>query len=470
MCEVEGEEVKVGLGQEKFAFIAGSALLDIVSTITNFRHLEDSIGTTSLNFGGVAYNVAVNLRKMDVPTTLCTAMNQSPLSQMIMNELTRQHVRMHFKIDNALPDGIYNGMFYEGVEKASVWVNTVEQVYFDRPFIEKGLKHAACMLITSCMTIETVNRFIKVANGMHIPVFIGGASLMEVSKLKDIQGKVDYLFINENEMNKLIEALEVQSWQEAAKMKDCHFIVTKGAKGVDFYAPDGSWKCYETVEKSVSGNVLGAGDLFMSVAIKEIVFKNRSLDDAIEEGMKIASEILDRNDGNIGTSNPLAANIQMVTDRAHHDKLTGALNRHGIERYLTTPGLDVTNLHLLVIDADHFKKVNDEYGHDVGDEALVSIVQSIQDMVRKGDIVARFGGEEFICLIKDLTTRQSKSLAERIRKNVERVKHTSKELDLTVSIGLCCWQKGEDIDTVIKRADDALYKAKDTGRNVVVKA
>lgn len=465
-----GEGFKVVTGQEKFAFIAGSALLDIVSTITNFRHLEDSIGTTSLNFGGVAYNVAVNLRKLDVPTTLCTAMNQSPLSQMIMNELTRQHVRMHFKIDNALPDGIYNGMFYEGVEKASVWVNTVEKVYFDRPFIEKGLKHAACMLITSCMTIETVNRFIKVANSMNIPVFIGGASLMEVSKLKDIQGQVDYLFINENEMNKLTEALEVQSWQEAAKVKDCHFIVTKGAKGVEFYAPDGSWKSYETVEKSVSGNVLGAGDLFMSVAIKEIIFKNRSLDDAIEEGMKIASEILERHDGNMGTSNPLATNIQMVTDRAHHDKLTGALNRHGIDRYLTTPGLDVSSLHLLVIDADHFKKVNDEYGHDVGDEALVSIVQSIQDMVRKGDIVARFGGEEFICLIKDLTTRQSKSLAERIRKNVERVKHTSKELDLTVSIGLCCWQKGETIDAVIKRADDALYKAKDTGRNVVVKA
>lgn len=455
---------------EKFAFIAGSALLDIVSTITDFRHIEDNVGTTTLNFGGVAYNVAVNLRKLDVPTTLCTAMNESPLSQMIMNELTRQHVRMHFKVDKTLPDAIYNGMFYEGQEKASVWINTVERVNFDESFIKKGLKNAACMLITSCLTVETINRFIKVANGMNIPVFIGGASLMEVSKLKDIQGQVDYFFINENEMDRLTEALNLSSWADVAKDKNASFIVTKGGDGAELYTADGICKTYDTVHKKVEGNVLGAGDLFMSVAIKEMMFEGSSLDVSIEKGMQKASEILTRDDANIGTDNPLAANIQMVTDHAHHDKLTGALNRHGIDRYLTTPNLDVTQLHMLLIDADHFKRINDTHGHDVGDEALVSIVQVVQKIMRQNDIVARFGGEEFICLLKGMTTKQAEKIAERIRKSIESQSHTSQELNLTVSIGLCKWQKDEGVDAVIKRADDALYKAKETGRNVVVKA
>ncbi len=453
---------------DKFAFIAGSALLDIVSTITDFRHIEDSIGTTSLNFGGVAYNVAVNLRKLDVPTTLCTAMNTSPLSQMIQNELTRQHVRMHFKIDKKLPDAIYNGMFYEGKEKASVWVNTVEKVRFDKKFIEKGLQNAACMLITSCLTVATMNRFIACANGQNLPVFIGGASLMEVSKLKDIQGQIDYIFINENEMNKLTEALNCASWCEVAKLKNTNLIVTLGAKGVCLCQKNGEKRDFKTEKEVVKGNVLGAGDLFMSVAIKEMIFKQNSIADAIVEGMRLATQILERDDANLGTYNPLAANIQMVTDRAHHDKLTGALNRHGIERYLTTPGLNVEDLHLMILDVDHFKNINDTYGHDVGDEALVSLIYAIKAMMRQSDIVARFGGEEFVCLLKGMTASQAQKFAERLRKNIAKQKHTSAELNITVSVGLCKWQSGEGLDQVLKRADDALYKAKEDGRNQVV--
>jgi diguanylate cyclase (GGDEF)-like protein len=391
------------------------------------------------------------------------------VSQMITNELIRQHVRMHFKVDKNLPDAIYNGMFYEGIEKASVWVNVVEQVCFDEAFIKKGLKNAACMLITSCLTIETMNRFISVANKMNISVFIGGASLMEVSKLKDINGKVDYYFINENEMNRLMESLDCTSWGEVAQKKQANFIITKGGEGAELQTADGICKFYKTTEKEVSGNVLGAGDLFMSVAIKEMMFHEKTLDESIEQGMKISSQILARTDANMGTYNPLAANIQMVTDRAHHDKLTGALNRHGIERYLTTPNLDVNNLHMLVVDADHFKKINDTYGHDVGDEALVSLVQVIQSMMRKNDIVARFGGEEFICLLKNMSSKQAEAFAQRILKSIAEKSHTSRQLNLTVSIGLCRWGRNERLEDVIKRADEALYKAKDTGRNVVVK-
>tara|TARA_R110000868_G_scaffold190862_1_gene434731 strand:- start:33844 stop:35232 length:1389 start_codon:yes stop_codon:yes gene_type:complete len=454
---------------EKFAFIAGSALLDIVSTITEFRHIEDNIGMTTLNFGGVAYNVAVNLRRLNVPTTLCTAMNNSPISQMIMNELTRQHVRTYFKIDKSLPDGIYNGMFYEGKEVASVWVNTVEKVVFDKAFIRKGMQNAACLLITSCMTIKNMNKFIQVANDLNIPVFVGGASLMEVSKLKDIEGKVDYYFINANEMDKLTRAVErANSWCDTAVMLNATFIVTKGGEGAEICTPDGDEKVYKTKNENVSGNVLGAGDLFMSMAIKEILFEGASLDNAIAKSMNAAVEILQRDDANIGTPSPLAANIQMVADRAHHDKLTGALNRHGVERYLTAPDAVIENMHMLLIDADFFKNINDTYGHNIGDEALVSIVQVVKDLVRQNDLVARFGGEEFICLLNGMTNAQAEKIAERMRVSIDCQNHTSADISMTVSIGVCKWGKGENLEGVLKRADDALYQAKLTGRNKVV--
>lgn len=455
---------------DKFAFIAGSALLDIISTVTEYRHIEDNIGTTTLNFGGVAYNVAVNLRKMDIPTTLCTALNDSPITQMILNELTRQQVRTHIKVDKNLPDAIYNGMFHNGDEIASVWVNTVENVCFSKQFIQQGMKNAVCMLATSCLSIETLNSFINVANSQNIPVFIGGASLMEVQKLKGITGHVDYFFLNKNEMDLLAEEHEgAGGWLELAQDKNSSFIVTKGAEGVDLCTPEGLVKSYKTDKKEVTGNVLGAGDLFMSVTIKEMFFNGKSLKDAIENAMHIAKEILERDDANIGTYSPLAANIQMVTDRAHHDKLTGALNRHGIERYLTAPDIDQTKLHMLVIDADHFKNINDTYGHDIGDEALVSMVQAIQKLMRKNDIVARFGGEEFICFLKNMTDKQAFDIAERIRESIASKKHTSENLSLTASIGLCKWQTEDTLDEVLKRADNALYKGKKIGRNVVVK-
>ncbi|WP_304157375.1 PfkB family carbohydrate kinase, partial [Mesonia mobilis] len=228
-------------------------------------------------------------------------------------------------------------------------------------------------------------------------------------------GRGNVIFINENEMDRLTEALNLSSWADVAKDKNASFIVTKGGDGAELYTADGICKTYDTVHKKVEGNVLGAGDLFMSVAIKEMMFEGSSLDVSIEKGMQKASEILTRDDANIGTDNPLAANIQMVTDHAHHDKLTGALNRHGIDRYLTTPNLDVTQLHMLLIDADHFKRINDTWGHTRGDLILTKIAEVCEQSLRPTDVIGRFGGEEFILLLPDTPPESALVVAERIR-------------------------------------------------------
>jgi diguanylate cyclase (GGDEF)-like protein len=123
-------------------------------------------------------------------------------------------------------------------------------------------------------------------------------------------------------------------------------------------------------------------------------------------------------------------------------------------------------LSLLMIDVDHFKKVNDEYGHLAGDRALREIAKLWKESIRLGDIVARYGGEEFAVILPEISESEAARVAEKIRAGVEKMKID--EIKITVSIGIGYFD-GEDIDfdcnTLIRRADKALYHAKRKGRN-----
>ncbi|HEY0989666.1 MAG TPA: sensor domain-containing diguanylate cyclase, partial [Kofleriaceae bacterium] len=126
---------------------------------------------------------------------------------------------------------------------------------------------------------------------------------------------------------------------------------------------------------------------------------------------------------------------------------------------------------LLLCDVDHFKKVNDTYGHPVGDEVLRRVARVLQEVPRKIDIPARYGGEEFAVLLDNVDVAQAKQVAERIRIEISRVVVESEKgpLSVTESIGVAAFpDDGKDRATLIERADLALYHAKHTGRNRVV--
>ncbi len=127
---------------------------------------------------------------------------------------------------------------------------------------------------------------------------------------------------------------------------------------------------------------------------------------------------------------------------------------------------------LLVIDMDHFKRINDQHGHDSGDEVLQECAERLRKVVRGIDIVARFGGEEFVIVMPDTETFAASRVAERIRQNIEKmpfaIQNGTKSLELTVSIGVATAGEGFDSpDRLFKMADEALYEAKRAGRNQV---
>jgi len=129
-------------------------------------------------------------------------------------------------------------------------------------------------------------------------------------------------------------------------------------------------------------------------------------------------------------------------------------------------------LSLLMLDVDHFKQVNDTFGHQAGDEVLRRIGQILQDSLRSMDLAARYGGEEFAVLLPHTPEKDSQKLAERIRKRIEDTDFglSAKDFRVTASIGVAALAAGslqKENDLVLK-ADQALYTAKHNGRNMVV--
>jgi diguanylate cyclase len=158
------------------------------------------------------------------------------------------------------------------------------------------------------------------------------------------------------------------------------------------------------------------------------------------------------------------------------DALTGLYNRRAldayIERVVEFDGLTGVPVTLMLLDVDNFKKINDVFGHPVGDEALRALGRELlRVFLRKCDFVARYGGEEFAVVMRDTSMRDSKNLAERLRERIAGVGIPGQpEIQLTVSIGLSSLRSTEDLTDWIARADNALLSAKRTGKDRVVVA
>ena len=166
------------------------------------------------------------------------------------------------------------------------------------------------------------------------------------------------------------------------------------------------------------------------------------------------------------------ANQEELERLANIDSLTGLLNRGAILRKLSEQMKHAKRyrdeLSLSLLDIDHFKKVNDQYGHLTGDDVLEQVAILMWQNIRDADIIGRYGGEEFIIILPRTDLSSALNVAERVRKMIEASKMKDPEgnmFGITVSQGISIYKLGEDEHSLISRADNALYKAKGNGRN-----
>jgi diguanylate cyclase (GGDEF)-like protein len=160
--------------------------------------------------------------------------------------------------------------------------------------------------------------------------------------------------------------------------------------------------------------------------------------------------------------------LQML---AQTDGLTGLLNRRAFEEILiremrraARAGKSST---VLLLDIDHFKEVNDSLGHQAGDEVLQRVGAKLREGTRSADSVARYGGEEFVMLLHDASEAQAEEVAWRLRGEIASLRDLPGKIRVTVSIGVAASQAGDTVDHLIRRCDDAMYRSKRAGRNLV---
>jgi diguanylate cyclase len=169
--------------------------------------------------------------------------------------------------------------------------------------------------------------------------------------------------------------------------------------------------------------------------------------------------------------------LEKSQQEAHTDSLTGLINRRGLEKRFELERIRAKQnnipFSIIMIDIDYFKKVNDTYGHLVGDSLLRGISNILKKQLRRNDIAARYGGEEFLILLPESDLAGASAVAGKIQKGLStkewKLKESGENMgSITVSMGIAIYAMNESGDAMIKRADDALYMAKTSGRNQVV--
>lgn len=212
--------------------------------------------------------------------------------------------------------------------------------------------------------------------------------------------------------------------------------------------------------------------------------KASSIDDVLKIAKDIASEtkslaatgklLSSQLDSTVSEIYALRQELEGVKHAAKTDMLTGIFNRRGFDealnKVLETMNLTQDPLCVILFDIDHFKKFNDSYGHLIGDNVLKMFSKLIKDSIKGKDIAARFGGEEFIIALPQTHIDGGYALSEQIRLSISKmnlkIKDTGESIGrVTVSSGIAAMKDGESIEEVIKRADEALYHAKNTGRD-----
>ncbi len=162
------------------------------------------------------------------------------------------------------------------------------------------------------------------------------------------------------------------------------------------------------------------------------------------------------------------AKTAQMEELVNTDQLTKLLNRKACDEIFEKTCTRGKTFSVILFDIDNFKNINDTYGHVAGDEVLVTITRYVKTIIRKEDLMARWGGEEFLIILPFADFREASDLAQRVRECVSRIKHARINQEITCSFGVTTYAAGDDVKSMTHRADQLLYLAKEYGKNRVV--
>lgn len=462
--------------------VFGCAYVDMVSKadIQEVPNLTKP-GKIDMDVGGTGFNVAINLAKQGLKTKFVSYMNNSPFSQIVARVAQENMVNTVISTNDDNKTIARSVHFDQhGKITSDIAVSYFEDIMFSDEFIEEQMESAEVVIFDTSLNSASINSIVSKANAYMIPVIGVVSSEITAYKLLEIEGQVDIVFVGKNDVSYLVRkyGLRAETYLDLHNMLKLNLVVNREDAGAAILR-NGIEESIKALPYDYSkGNKLGVLEAMAAGAIYYHIKLEKPLNKAVKESMLLAVAVRRKDTSNMGVKFKIEQFFGEMSQRAYYDKLTKLLNRWAMEEEINREvskffrGV-IDNLCVLLIDIDHFKKVNDNYGHNAGDVVLTTISGIIKKTIRKHDVVARWGGEEFICMMSGVSLQEAKVLGDRIRLAILKeypemdLKWQPLPKQVTVSVGVAQMKNGEDIKKWIERADEQLYQAKRKGRNRV---
>ncbi|GEM_PF-1480932 len=340
-------------------------------------------------------------------------------------------------------------------------------IYTSKPAIIKKYSTAVCIdFNNSLATIEDFIFRTKRPVYCHCVSEEKSLKLLKLSEASKtlMEKKIKAIFLNRYELKYLLKNARQNSPLDILKTL---WIITKDKDGVITISPDGKITKYPNEVKNITGSFSGAGDAFSAGFISAHI-QGKSEYECVQNGYRLVGINLSKKHSGVIDESFL----EEVDSMLFKDPLTGLYTRKFfLEEAKIIEARTQRNkkpFSVLLFDIDNFKKVNDTYGHDIGDLVLKQTGHIITSSIRTSDIPVRLGGEELLVIFPETTVKKAYPIAERIRKAIKDYTfnlNSNGMLNVTVSGGLA--EGITNIDETIKKADEALYTAKRTGKDKV---
>lgn len=454
--------------------VVGSVHLDILAQARVRDDVIDRRGDVQINVGGTAANIAINIAHEGVPVRLLTAMNGSAYSAIMADNLSKEGVEPLIDYHRHLPTAAFVAhMDTAGEMTAAVSSMPIEEVTFQDQRVVAAMSGVRAVMLDCNLSTETLNRLVTLANDRDIPVYVCAVSEEKSLRVGDITGRLKGVFLNAKEFRFFCDNVlgGLRPPAAVAKALRAAVIVTQGAAGSVVAKPGGDVCRIAPANLGEGGSRLGMGDALAAGTVLMHEMHGLEIVEAATQALRLVEVVGGQEHCHPGTSRAFEQALEHVQHRAAHDAMTGALNRHNTEMVLgrVLEGRrrgDSEAVAVLLLDIDHFKSVNDTYGHGVGDVVIKAVASAAQSCLRETDRLGRWGGEEFLIVLPDTGMAAAKVVAERIRATVEQTIHEPRQI--TISVGAAEFVHGWDAHALVEAADAALYEAKRGGRNRVV--
>jgi len=458
----------------------GSSHIDILATVTGDPDTKDRIGDVRMDIGGTGGNIAVNCAALGAPVKFSTALNGSAHSRIIIEHLERSKVDVNIWEDRSLPMAAFVAQINKkGEMDSAISCMPVERVVFSNEWFVKGMEDAEIVFCDCNFSVSSIVMLSQQCVQRLLPFFI--AAVSEEKSLRAVQAikmgaTCDGLFINRSEIeyikrHYLESNIDVRS-KVIADMRlsetiGCPLIITEGEDGA--LLVDGNQVSRIRASQIVEiKSFLGAGDAFMAATLTSMWRTQKPLLQALDQAAEIASVVVSRENCNLAEAKAIDRAIDFFHDEARKDGLTQIYNRTSTlafgNKLLSKMLKQGKPFGVIILDIDHFKNINDTWGHSTGDVVIQKVANVVSFAMRDYDICGRWGGEEFVCLLPGASVEITIRVAERIRETIEST--LLEPRNITVSLGVAMVESGWDLNKAIERADEALYISKRSGRNM----